>query len=103
MFFFFLITFSFNMASTDNNIGEPVVTVQPSSHNNSVEPRRRVSIASDPVIDGRLGHDNLGFEQNRGRKISQQSEHSGRKSILHNNSGQDNESLHSHHSFYGID
>lgn len=92
------------MASTDNNVGEPVVTVQPSSptHNNSVEPRRRVSIASDPVIDGRLGHDNLGFEQTRGRKISQQSEHSGRKSILHN-SGQDNESLHSHHSFYGID
>lgn len=90
------------MASTDNNFGEPVVTVQPSSPtHNSVEPRRRVSIASDPVVDGRLGHDNLGFEQIRGRKISQQSEHSGRKSILHN-SGQDNESLHSHHSFYGI-
>lgn len=91
------------MASTDNNIGEPVVTVQPSSptHNNSIEPRRRVSIASDPVTDGRLGHDNLGFEQNRGRKISTQSEHSGRKSILHN-SGLDNESLHSHQSFYGI-
>lgn len=112
------------MASTDNNVGDPVAitvqpatpSIQPGTHQNNnltaasttlpvpvtSEPKRRVSIASDPVA---VGHDNLAFEPNPRRKISQASDHSEvgpvrRKSILHN-SPLDNESLHSHQSFHG--
>lgn len=37
----------------------------------SNEPKRRVSIITDPVMESRMGHDNLGFEPNTKRKISQ--------------------------------
>lgn len=37
----------------------------------SNEPKRRVSIITDPVMESRMGHDNLGFEPNSKRKISQ--------------------------------
>lgn len=95
------------MSSTDYQIGEPVITVQPSSPNTlsaNVESKRKVSIVTDPTNDFRLGHDNLGYEQNSRRKTSQASDHSEigpvrRKSILHN-SGQDNESIHSHQSYF---
>lgn len=56
----------------------------------SNEPKRRVSIITDPVMESRMGgHDNFGFEPNAKRKISQQSHHSEegpvrRKSNLHN-------------------
>ncbi|XP_055544236.1 sodium/hydrogen exchanger 9B2 isoform X5 [Wyeomyia smithii] len=55
----------------------------------SNEPKRRVSIITDPVMDSRMGHDNFGFEPNNKRKISQQSHYSEegpvrRKSNLHN-------------------
>lgn len=55
----------------------------------SNEPKRRVSIITDPVMENRMGHDNFGFEPNAKRKISQQSHHSEegpvrRKSNLHN-------------------
>lgn len=122
------------MTATDSNaIGDPVINVQPATptspnsvspphlpvnSNNfpseggggfpnlvSEQPKRRVSIITDPIGENRLGHDNLAFEQNPRRKISSQSEHSEvgpvrRKSILHN-SGHDNESVHSHHSYTG--
>ncbi|KAL5279795.1 SLC9B2 family protein [Megaselia abdita] len=69
------------------------------------EPKRRVSIASDPVA---VAYDNLAFEPNpKGRKISQTSLHSHhgeigpirRKSILAN-AAHDNESVYSHNSGY---
>ncbi|XP_065094948.1 sodium/hydrogen exchanger 9B2 isoform X3 [Ochlerotatus camptorhynchus] len=56
----------------------------------SNEPKRRVSIITDPVMESRMGHDNFGYEPNTKRKISQQhSSHSEdgpvrRKSNLHN-------------------
>ncbi|KNC22346.1 hypothetical protein FF38_02922 [Lucilia cuprina] len=67
------------------------------------QPKRRVSIASDPAAEGRHvgGYDNPAFEQNPRRKISQTSVHSHteigpvrRKSILINAVGHDNESDH---------
>lgn len=109
------------MTNTDSTIGEPVITVQPATPTSSGSqnqltvnnlttggsdpPKRKVSIITDPIAENRLGHDNLAFEQNPRRKTSQQSEHSEcgpvrRKSILHN-SGHDNESVHSHHSYNG--
>jgi hypothetical protein len=88
------------MANHDDH-SSTVINVQPSAV--TVEPKRRVSIVTDPAAETRLGVDNLAFEQNPRRKISQQSEHSEtgpvrRKSILHNSNGLDNDSLHSHHS-----
>lgn len=41
------------------------------STNPNLQEKRRVSIVSDPVGDARLGYDNLGFEPNSRRKISQ--------------------------------
>ncbi|XP_055589176.1 sodium/hydrogen exchanger 9B2 isoform X1 [Uranotaenia lowii] len=54
----------------------------------SNEPKRRVSIITEPISEARVGHDNFGFEPNK-RKISQHSHHSEegpvrRKSNLHN-------------------
>ncbi|XP_040159562.1 sodium/hydrogen exchanger 9B2 isoform X1 [Anopheles arabiensis] len=68
-----------------------------SSQSSSGDTKRKVSIITEPVVE-RLGHDNLGFEQNK-RKISQQSHHSEegparRKSNLHNNNF-DTSSIHS--------
>ncbi|XP_037958585.1 sodium/hydrogen exchanger 9B2 isoform X2 [Teleopsis dalmanni] len=72
------------------------------------QPKRRVSIASDPATDGRHGYDNPAFEQNPRRKISQTSVHSHsdigptrKKSILvNNNTAYENESDHgSTHSY----
>ncbi|XP_055714049.1 sodium/hydrogen exchanger 9B2 isoform X2 [Phlebotomus papatasi] len=89
-------------SSTDNN---QVITVQPPSPvqppHHHTEGKRKVSIVTDHV-EVRHGFDNLGFEQNPKRKISQTSDHSEigpvhRKSILHNTTT-DNESLNSHHS-----
>lgn len=37
----------------------------------SNEPKRRVSIITDPVMENRIGHDNFGYEPNTKRKISQ--------------------------------
>lgn len=56
------------MATIDLNGGEPIITTQPSPTPTITEPRRRVSIATDPVSD-RL-HEGYGYEQNRNRKIS---------------------------------
>lgn len=55
----------------------------------SNEPKRRVSIITDPIMESRMGHDNFGFEPNSKRKVSQQSHYSEegpvrRKSNLHN-------------------
>ncbi|XP_055638910.1 sodium/hydrogen exchanger 9B2 isoform X3 [Toxorhynchites rutilus septentrionalis] len=55
----------------------------------SNEPKRRVSIITDPVMESKLGHDNFGFDIHSKRKISQQSHYSEegpvrRKSNLHN-------------------
>lgn len=111
------------MTTTDSIVGEPVITVQPATPTSSLTPsqltltsnssptggdppkQRKVSIITDPIAENRLGHDNLAYEQNPRRKISQASEHSEvgpvrRKSILHN-SGHDNESVHSHQSYNG--
>ncbi|CAD7085885.1 unnamed protein product [Hermetia illucens] len=74
------------------------------STNPNLQEKRRVSIVSDPVGDARLGYDNLGFEPNSRRKISQASIHSHseigptrRKSILVNSTpAPDAESIHSH-------
>ncbi|XP_037894755.1 sodium/hydrogen exchanger 9B1 isoform X4 [Glossina fuscipes] len=73
------------------------------------QPKRRVSIASDPANEYRHtgGFDNPAFEQNPRRKISQTSVHSHtdigparRKSILVSNTGHENESdLGSLHSY----
>lgn len=46
--------------------GEPPITIQPVG-----ESKRKVSMASDPVSESRLGHDNLGYDLNPRRKISQ--------------------------------
>lgn len=46
--------------------GEPPITTQPVA-----ETKRKVSMASDPVSESRLGHDNLGYDLNPRRKISQ--------------------------------
>lgn len=56
------------MASTDPS-GEQVVTSQPSpaSNTSSVEPRRKVSIATDPVASA---YDNLSYENTIRRKVS---------------------------------
>jgi len=84
------------------------VTVQPTSETK----QRKVSIASDPVGESRLGYDNLGYDLPSRRKISQSSnsEHVEigpvrKKSILVNNTNSpqslpqsDVESLKSHHS-----
>lgn len=60
------------MASTDNPT-EPVITSQPnigSPTSPVVENKsRKVSIITEPMV----GHDNLGFEPNPKRKISQTS------------------------------
>lgn len=55
------------MASADH-AGQPPITIQPIPSPGS-EPRRRVSINTDPVAEGRL-HEGYGYEQNRNRKIS---------------------------------
>ncbi|XP_055372212.1 sodium/hydrogen exchanger 9B2 isoform X2 [Condylostylus longicornis] len=78
----------------------------------TTEPRRRISIASDPAANeygGKHGYDNLAFEQNPKRKISQTSVHSHseigpvrKKSILVN-SGHDNESVYSHNSAHSYE
>ncbi|XP_059616987.1 sodium/hydrogen exchanger 9B2 isoform X2 [Phlebotomus argentipes] len=83
-----------NESTTDQ-----VITVQPPSPAHT-DAKRKVSIVTDPVE--RHGFDNLAFEQNPKRKISQTSDHSEigpvhRKSILHN-TNVDNDSLQSHHS-----
>lgn len=57
------------MASTDHT-GEQPITSQPSptpTATTPAEPRRRVSIATDPVSEGRL-HEGYGYE--RSRKVS---------------------------------
>lgn len=50
-------------------------TTQPQSSTPSeaatTEPKRRVSIANDPVAESRLGYDNLGYDLHPRRKISQ--------------------------------
>lgn len=53
---------------------EPTITLQPPA-----ESKRRVSMASDPVSEPRLGYDNLGYDLHPRRKISQV------KLILNNN------------------
>lgn len=48
---------------------ESVVTTQPTGASSPPTPKRKVSIASDPVSDNR--YDNLAFEPNSKRKTSQ--------------------------------
>lgn len=60
----FFIFYSFKMTVTEP--GDAPITVQPSN-----EPKRRVSIASDPVSESRLAYDNLGYDLYPRRKISQ--------------------------------
>lgn len=63
--------------TTDHS--ESVVTTQPSgnvttttnSSNSSTEPKRKVSIATDPVSESRIGHDNYSYEPSTRRKVSQ--------------------------------
>lgn len=79
----------------------PMPTYNGTNKNGAVvvnEPKRRVSIASDPVSESRHSYDNAAFEPHPRRKISQTSVHSHceigpvrRKSILMNNA-HDNES-----------
>lgn len=66
------------VTNTDQN--EPVVTTQPSgnaasgnstSTHSSTEPKRKVSIATDPVSESRIGHDNYSYEPSSRRKVSQ--------------------------------
>lgn len=60
-----------------------VVTTQPSGNATNVtttnstnssagtEPKRKVSIATDPVSETRMGHDNYSYEPSTRRKVSQ--------------------------------
>lgn len=72
------------MTVTEPPGGDSPITVQPvaataATINTSstptteaaVEPKRRVSIANDPVAESRLGYDNLGYDLYPRRKISQ--------------------------------
>lgn len=45
---------------------DPIITLQPPA-----DPKRRVSMASDPVSEQRLGYDNLGYDLHPRRKVSQ--------------------------------
>lgn len=57
----------------DNNENtQPVVTTQPTSAASPPPtPKRKVSIANDPVNDNQSYHSNLAFELNSKRKTSQ--------------------------------
>lgn len=52
--------------STVGTDSEPPITIQPVA-----EQKRKVSMASDPVSESRLGYDNLGYDLHSRRKISQ--------------------------------
>ncbi|GAB0098544.1 sodium/hydrogen exchanger 9B2 [Sergentomyia squamirostris] len=93
------------MAHNESSTDPQVITVQPPSPRppqaSNSDVKRKVSIIIDH--DKSHGFDNMAFEQNPKRKISQTSDHSEigpvhRKSILHNTNPLDNDSLHSHHS-----
>lgn len=53
----------------DTENSQPVITSQPAAASPPPTPKRKVSIANDPVSDNR--YDNLGFEPCSKRKTSQ--------------------------------
>lgn len=55
--------------TTDTENMPPVITAQPTAASPPPTPKRKVSIANDPVSEGR--YDNLGFEPCSKRKTSQ--------------------------------
>ncbi|XP_067004153.2 sodium/hydrogen exchanger 9B2 isoform X2 [Anabrus simplex] len=81
----------------DHHMHDPPTSgMGPLTPTSTLEPRRRVSIASDPVSEGRLhGYTNEGFEPRRRISVASDQVSDGRrKSILHN---PDTVSMGSHH------